>query len=116
MKDYKLKLQKKIESFINLENDWDGYGAMPISRNVITDALLFLGNLPDCIHPPVVNPSADNEIVFYWRTEYGRSILSFFGDSKYHAYIRIGKSEHFYSDVECYEPIPAQVMDKLKLI
>ncbi|MFW6180389.1 MAG: hypothetical protein ACOC8N_01475 [Spirochaetota bacterium] len=49
------------------DNNWDGYDALPISNDVITEAAQFISIIPEGVHKPDVSPSPDGSIIFEWR-------------------------------------------------
>lgn len=51
------------------EENWDGYGAEPISEDVIFEALEFLKLIPEHIPKPEIVPEPEGEIGFEW--DYG---------------------------------------------
>jgi len=46
--------------------DWDGYGALPISPESVGRAFSLIYLAPDSIRPPEVVPSVNGEIAFEW--------------------------------------------------
>jgi len=59
----KLELIEKIESFRNFKNNWNGYGAKPISKNVINRAMILAYDFEPMQE---VFPTANNSIQFEW--------------------------------------------------
>lgn len=70
-------LISNIENYSLLEEDWDGYGADPISRYVVDDVVIFLRSMPDDIALPTAAPSADQEILLSWKKENSTILISF---------------------------------------
>lgn len=56
------------------ERDWDGYGAEPLTPDVIRKAEQFAGTIPTDIPAPEVVPEPDGELAFEWRPSARRSI------------------------------------------
>jgi hypothetical protein len=57
---------KKIESFRELEQDWNGYGANPFSEKLITKALDLAKQLSPV---PKVFPTGRDSIQLEWETD-----------------------------------------------
>ena len=62
----RLKLIKKIESFRNYKDNWNGYGASPLSKNVIKKAITLASEM----YPiPEAFPTACDSIQLEWEME-----------------------------------------------
>jgi hypothetical protein len=57
---------KTIKSFRDLKQNWNGYGAEPISEEVINKALKLVKELKPI---PEIFPVANNSIQFEWETD-----------------------------------------------
>ena len=53
------------------EDNWDGYGARPITSQAYFEALRFIDLLPDDLPLPDVVPEPRGQIGFEWRREHG---------------------------------------------
>jgi len=116
----KYRARAAILNWINLPDNWDGYGAEPLTENVINDAIKFVEKLPMNTLPPTsISPSADNEIVFEWRilgTNNVTVVVSVYGDKYFHCYSKINDSQIFIDDAEFYHEIDQRLLDILKHI
>lgn len=116
----KYRARAAILNWINLPDNWDGYGAEPLTENVINDAIKFVEKLPMNTLPPTsISPSADNEIVFEWRilgTNNVTVVVSVYGDKYFHCYSKINDSQIFIDDAEFYHGIDQRLLDILKHI
>ncbi|MDL2123896.1 MAG: hypothetical protein LWX51_12625 [Deltaproteobacteria bacterium] len=52
-----------------LEANWDGYGAMPISRETYSKARKLLRMIPPSLPRPDISTEPDGEIIFEWYKE-----------------------------------------------
>lgn len=52
-----------------LEANWDGYGAMPISRETYSKARKLLRMMPSSLSRPEISAEPDGEITFEWYRE-----------------------------------------------
>jgi hypothetical protein len=78
---------KKVQNLSNLKHNWDGYGANPITPNVIEDAVKLLEQLPENLMPSHYGPSPDNEIILEWSYYNHRNfILSLYGNGVVHCF------------------------------
>lgn len=90
-KDQWNSIRTKIESFTHLENNWDGYGAIPLSREVADVAQSFMQSLPDIyldvLDPENISPTPYSTIMFDWENtdhyislEIGEKEANFFAE------------------------------------
>jgi hypothetical protein len=63
--DKALKMLKEIWEETREEN-WDGYGASPVSVLAFLNARAFLSNLPTTVPIPEITVEPDGEIAFEW--------------------------------------------------
>ena len=62
----RLKLIEKIESFRNLKENWNGYGALPLPKNVINKAIILASEM----YPiPEAFPTACDSIQLEWEMD-----------------------------------------------
>ena len=80
------KLLQILQALSKLENNWDGYNAKPLTKQVLQDANDFLSQLPDNLLPCHCGPSADNEIIFEWRGQEPIFIISMYGNGLVHCF------------------------------
>lgn len=69
------KLKKKIYSYLELDENWDGHEGVAPSKSCIDDAITFLSNIPASCLPDRVGVSGDGEIVCFGR-ERGYMLIS----------------------------------------
>lgn len=48
------------------QNNWDGYGALPVATEAIAQAILFVNALPDDVPMPEANGENDGEVGLMW--------------------------------------------------
>lgn len=67
MKNTREKFKLELESYRNLKQDWDGYGADPVFPSAIDLATKFVDLLDEeLIATAVLFPRTDGEIGFMW--------------------------------------------------
>lgn len=54
------------EICVQYQEDWDGYGAQPISEQACHDAERFVKMLPESVELPEITPVPDGDIVLEW--------------------------------------------------
>lgn len=65
-----------------LEANWDGYGAMPISRETYSKARKLLRMMPSSLPRPDISSEPDGEITFEWYKEkYSVFVISIGGNN-----------------------------------
>ena len=65
-----------------LETNWDGYGAMPISRETYSEARKLLRMMPSSLPRPDISAEPDGEITFEWYKEkYSVVVISVGGNN-----------------------------------
>ena len=74
------KLRAKLLSYLNLTDDWDGYGADPPSIDAVLDAVDFLVMRPRDVPLPFPQVASDGEVGLYWRTEEVHAEVGFHGE------------------------------------
>jgi hypothetical protein len=66
-------MQELIE--LQMRNDkpgWDGYDALPITKETVMAGIVFLMGLPDCVAIPDIVPEATGEVGFFWEKDEGK--------------------------------------------
>jgi len=81
-------LYARLHEYLNLTDDWDGYGAIPPLRNAVQDAVNFFIARPQGIPLPSPQIASDGEVGFYWRTEKVHAEVGFYGDRELSYYAR----------------------------
>ncbi|TAK38497.1 MAG: hypothetical protein EPO28_11210 [Saprospiraceae bacterium] len=89
-KDRWSAVRTKIQSFTRLKNNWDGYGAIPVSPEVADACLNFLRLLPESflehLEPENITPTPYSTVTIDWEhgdshfvtVEIGKSKANFF--------------------------------------
>lgn len=83
----KFLLQRKVQGFQNLKENWAGPDTILPSIRAIDDGLKFIGLLPSNTVVPKSTVAADGEINFYWRKEGKLIDVSLYGDGYLHYYV-----------------------------
>jgi hypothetical protein len=56
----------------NSEPGWDGYDALPITKQTMMAGISFLMKLPDCVSIPDLVPETTGEVEFFWEKDDGK--------------------------------------------
>lgn len=68
--DLYTKIEKEVKTFLDLQDDWDGYGAKPMPDIVVEHALIFISILREEKMPlPIIFPRTTEEVAFFWEDE-----------------------------------------------
>ena len=106
--------RQDLENFIlnlkGLEEDWDGYGGLPIYQEVVDHGLNLLNVIklfPD-LPNPIITPKSNGTISVTWETSNGVGYIEI-GRTRFSGYLQIGDSKPAYfqglaHSIE-YEPI-----------
>ncbi len=102
-KDHWNAVRTKIQSFTRLANNWDGYGAIPVSLDVADACLRFLKLLPESclvhLEPENITPTPYSTVTIDWEhgdrhfvtVEIGKSKANFFAQLPFEKTV---KNEH----------------------
>ena len=63
--------RRSIEKLAFPEANWDGYGALPVSKEAKANALRALTRLETTAPFPAVSPNPNGTLSFEWETEFG---------------------------------------------
>jgi hypothetical protein len=66
---YRHSVINRINSFLDLEENWDSYGAKVIEKSTVDRAIEFYANLMTVtphLHEPFVSPDCNGNIDFHW--------------------------------------------------
>lgn len=104
---------KKLEGYRNLENDWDGYGALRPFEEVVNNAIDVVRKVP-CEHIDDTYPNPNGTVSIDWElgkhrisAEFGIEDFAFYsilnGKVSYHNNVSYGSNgiSHLVLDVEC---------------
>ena len=88
------------------ESNWDGYGALPISKGACIEAMRFLEMLPEAVPMPEIIPEPDGNIAIEWYKSRldqftvsfsGHGTVTFFG--KFGQLARSQGAEYFFASI-----------------
>jgi len=99
----------KIKNYTNLDDNWGGYGAKPLTKNVVDDAIKLYETVFKSFEDRLrlhVGASADNEVLFTVRNASDIVICSVFGDGKLHFYAKAGGQKRYFNDVPISDTAP----------
>ena len=82
------KLHGRLLSYLDLTDDWDGYGAAPPSIDAVLDAIDFLVTRPRDVPLPFPQIASDGEVGLYWRAGKVHAEVGFYGDGDLSYYAR----------------------------
>jgi len=82
------KLHARLLSYLDLTDDWDGYGAVQPSIDAVLDAVAFLVMRPRDVPLPFPQIASDGEVGLYWRTGEIHVEVGFHGDGDLSYYAR----------------------------
>ena len=82
------RLHARLLSYLDLTDDWDGYGAASPSIDAVLDAVDFLVIRPRDIPLPFPQITSDGEVGLYWRTGEVHVEVGFYGDGDLSYYAR----------------------------
>jgi len=95
------KLQNRVESWTELDHDWDGDDGIPLSRTTADSAIAFLQSASLTTHPvPTPYIAGDGEVGFRWTAPGNFTSVSFLDDGHIVAYVRVGEAVKFTMDRE----------------
>jgi len=88
---------------------WDGYEALPISKQSLVSAGQFILSLPDSIETPDIIPEPDGEIALEWRS-YPNVVFSVSTSGGHFAYAGLlGKGRECYGTERISNEIPETI-------
>jgi hypothetical protein len=76
-----------IQSVISLDDNWDGYGAVPVPAEIAQLAARMVSSLPSHVPVPEVSANPNGTISLEWENEQGRSHLEI-GRTKFSLYFK----------------------------
>jgi hypothetical protein len=99
-------LIKTLYSYVQLPQDWDGYGGLPASLQAVQDAEHFLVKLPEGVPLPRPMLAGSGTVGLYWDGGDLYISLDFEGDNRYTYLIDQNDQYSSDSDIEVEQPIP----------
>jgi len=119
-KDHLNAVRTKIRSFTRLANNWDGYGAIPVSLDVSDACLRFLKLLPETylehLDPENMSPTPYSTVTIDWEQGDSYFVTVEIGKSKANFFARLpfGKTlENEHLDIAG-EDFPADLLEALQ--
>lgn len=85
----------QLNSMDSLSDDWDGFGAASIPRQISQAASSFVLSLPVHIPTPEVSPNPNGTISLEWENDFGRAHLEI-GKTQYSLYFRRSEGPPLY--------------------
>lgn len=79
--------QAVLQELAKLKDDWDGYGARPVTPDSCAHAQKFLAISPEGMTAPEITPSSNGTITFEWATGDGDALLEI-GRTRYSGHIQ----------------------------
>ena len=79
--------RQAVEQMAFAEDNWDGYGAVPINLYTQMNAKLALGQLEAGVAAPQVTPNGSGTYSFEWETDHGAAHLEI-GRTRYSFYVK----------------------------
>jgi hypothetical protein len=92
-----------IAAIGNLEGDWDGYGAVPISAGVCANASRFLLSSPPDLSSPEITPTSNGTMNLEWTSNDAEAYLEI-GETRYTGHIQVKTGDTIYLDGSMTEP------------
>jgi hypothetical protein len=89
--------QQLISAFEDLEQDWDGYGAVPIHSETSKNATAATEGLAGVLTFADIYPNPNGTISFEWESKLGRACLEI-GRTKYSFYVKPTTGIPIYAD------------------
>lgn len=77
----------QIEALSKLEENWDGYGGLPTTRESRVYARRFLAHASPAILNPEITPSSNGTIGLEWQSNHGEAYLEI-GRTRYSGHIQ----------------------------
>lgn len=92
-------LRRLVDEFAYSQEDWDGYGALPISPDTKANAQTALNAFRKMTQPPTVMSNANGTMSFEWETENGIGHIEI-GKNRYSFYIKPASGQPILFDGE----------------
>jgi hypothetical protein len=87
-------LYMQINEISEFQKNWDGYGALSVSKECVDNALSIIASIPDFVPSPDVFPNSNGTITFEWETKSGTVSIEV-GDSSYSSFVDIDEQQQF---------------------
>lgn len=115
-----VRLKRELESILSecSENDWDGYGALPIDLKSVRWASKFIAHLPDYISYPELSPEPTGELTMLWDKR-GYYIIIGINSEGHISYGGTSPTGHIYGDSQLNDDatkIPVEITELLELV
>lgn len=113
-----LHLEEALDSLYEVrqecaEEDWDGYGALPVSEGAYYEAKKLLQLLPSSIPMPELLPEPSGDIGLEWRKGRNHFVVSASGNNEL-TFAGIFGSSRIHGTEYFYNAIPSIIMENLR--
>ncbi len=109
-------IEDKIYSYLDYEDDWDGYGGVAATAKAVVDANLFLRKLSFDIREPFSGLSGDGEIGIFWQFDNIFIDIGFLGEGTYTMYAKDSEGiEYFKNEIQLDEPLPEALINLITI-
>ena len=97
---------KSIEEFSQLENNWDGYGAIPISLKSSENAKQFISTLSEELFENFYDgfPNTHGTISFEWKNKNEEEFFVEIGDTKMSYFLTLNEQKTIKKDLVEFSP------------
>ena len=100
--DYLELVKNKIDGFLNLENNWDGYGGIPPLEAIAEKAKRFLCILNDSLINKIsdVFPNPHGTITIEWENNNNEKLSLEIGENNYSYFIEYNHANQFFDGID----------------
>lgn len=97
--DHLQGLKNEIDSFVELENNWDGYGGVPVLQAIADKAKQFVSLLNDTFIDFITDifPNPHGTITIEWENSSQEKLSLEIGKDNYSYFIEIGNNPKFFN-------------------
>jgi len=99
-----------------MEDDWDGYGAKPVTATVVTRAKIFIRALPDRLPLPEVSAEPDGAIAFDWMPDQSKTLSVSVSERSRVAWASVDGAERNHGAVPFTELMPSRIVLEIERI
>ena len=86
-------VERELTSLVDLDDDWDGYGAFAPTAEALREAAQFLQIWRGLPRRPAVTGSTEGGVLLEWAADDVELVLEFEDHGEVSAYVRIGQTE-----------------------
>ena len=118
-------LYAQINEISEFQKNWDGYDALPVSKECVDNALSIISSIPDFVPSPDIFPNSNGTITLEWEAKSGTVSIEV-GDSSYSSFVDSKDQQRFdkgdfnlglptFTEMALQEIYPQQVMSEQKI-